>query len=249
MLPHILHNLSFVERLYALPQIDSTNTYARNLKQVPHEGKMFVIRADKQLQGRGRGDNSFFSEHDGGLWISIVCTLSNLSNHFHYNRALSLAICTTIKEIDPNIQVSIKWPNDIYCGRKKIAGILLENHPEFPSTIILGFGFNIAIAEEHFPVEIRNIATSLQIESGKQIKPELLLKPILWYFNYFLNQSSQEAHKEYIKFLYRSGAAIVIQDQKGILDGVNEDGTLRLHDGTTIHSIASGTLRFVDDVL
>jgi BirA family biotin operon repressor/biotin-[acetyl-CoA-carboxylase] ligase len=246
--PHSIENLDFIEQYLYLEEIDSTNSYAKELKNFPKSG-LFVIRAVKQSGGRGRREKTFFSEHSGGLWVSIIAPVTDISEHFIYNRALSLAICETLKSIDPshNDKISIKWPNDIYWKDRKIAGILLENMPATQNAIIAGFGLNINILVEDFPVELRQSATSILIETGQTQSLDRLLERILesyWNFSHDNRQSS--VHERYTKNLYKKGCPAVVDSRQGTFLTVEVDGQLRLKTSNGDVLCSSGTLRFLE---
>ena len=144
MKPDCLNGLPFVRKFIHLENIDSTNLFGRSLEDIPESG-ITVIQADNQSSGRGRLGNSFFSSHSGGLWVSIITPISDLSRHFQFNRAISLAIHDSILKLFPDSPLGIKWPNDIYWAERKICGILLENHLFHPEFLVIGFGINVNI--------------------------------------------------------------------------------------------------------
>ena len=80
-----------------------------------------------------------------------------------------------------NIQAQLKWPNDILINGKKVGGILCESKISggVIKSMVIGIGLNINENITEFPNELRDKATSLKIESGKQYKLEILLANIL----------------------------------------------------------------------
>jgi BirA family transcriptional regulator, biotin operon repressor / biotin---[acetyl-CoA-carboxylase] ligase len=244
MIPHALHNLTFVERFYTFALLDSTNDYAKRLKSFPQKG-IFVIQADRQQSGKGRQGNSFFSDIQGGLWVSLVIPAGDLQNHFVHNRAVSLAICETLALFFPHSPLKIKWPNDIYWGDRKICGILLENVPARNDILILGFGLNVNLRKEDFPQELSSIATSAFIETGKAISLGQLLREIISCYQRISAEAQAKAHARYVRLLYKTGSAVEIDGIKGILDSVELDGTLLLATTDGIKNVRSGTLRFL----
>ena len=245
MLPSALNSLPFVERFYSYREIASTNDTARALGEFP-SGGIFVVQADRQTAGRGRQGATFYSATEGGLWVSVVVALKSLDEHFCHNRALSCAICESAEAITGRAgSCSIKWPNDIYWGERKLCGILLENHPARPAVIVLGFGINVAMREEDFPPELRPIATSLFIETGRRFSRSLLLRTVLERYRANLDVSLEEIHRRYSQRLHGLGREAEIEERRGIYEGVEVDGRLRLRVGPEVILLLSGTLRFL----
>lgn len=244
MIPHALSGLSFVERFYPFPAVGSTNEIARNLDNSPSRG-LFVIQADKQTSGRGRRGTPYFSDI-GGLWVSIMVPVNDISTHFNYNRSILLAIFDTIKERFNWAPLAIKWPNDLYWSDKKICGILLENHNRFKNILIVGFGLNVNFQLKHFPPELRSIATSILIESGRSWPPGKLLHRIMELFFKYIHDNPHSAHNRYLQNLYKTGATVEINQQVGILHSVDINGQLIIiQNGKTV-LINNGTLRFLE---
>jgi BirA family transcriptional regulator, biotin operon repressor / biotin---[acetyl-CoA-carboxylase] ligase len=238
-----IKDLPFVEQLYHFNSIDSTNTFAKSLKDLPEKG-IAVVCADKQTAGRGQRQNTFFSEAKGGVFASIVCPIEDISSHFIYNRSISLAIYDAVKTTCPKARLSIKWPNDIYWDDKKLCGILLENIPQSSRHIIVGFGINVNIALKTFPEDIRDIATSLLIETGKKNNEYVLLRKILEWFWKYQALDSAAAHLLYAHRLYKKGSVCEVNGQKGVFEGVLEDGRMRLKTGDNEILLSSGPVRF-----
>lgn len=243
MIPYALSGLSFVERFYTYTFIPSTNDVAKSLQHYPQKG-IYCIQADRQSAGRGRSGNSFFSDNNGGLWITLVTKVENIFSHFTYNRAISLAIVRTLEQYVKNQNISIKWPNDIFIGKKKICGILLENHPKFADALLIGFGINVNINYEDFPVELRNIATSLKIETDNNYSLVQILRTVLKNYAGFLSLSPEKSHRYYTKKLYGLGKKINIDNCSGVFDGVELDGRLRLLINGSTQFFSSGSPHF-----
>ncbi len=134
---------------FTLDETASTNTFALDLL---HNGKLkegALVVTHKQTQGRGQQKNSWESEPGKNLTLSIVLFPAFLavSDQFALARITSLAVAAMAEELlkDSGIQIKIKWPNDIYAGNKKIAGILIENvlRDHTIGATVVGIGLNI----------------------------------------------------------------------------------------------------------
>jgi BirA family biotin operon repressor/biotin-[acetyl-CoA-carboxylase] ligase len=154
-----------------LNAVDSTNSYASELlRQIkPAEGTIFY--SFEQQKGRGQRGNSWESEPNKNLALSLVLypTFLNADMQFLLTKITSLAVADLMAEVletsDKTEQVSIKWPNDIYVNDKKIAGILIENvlRENSIQSSIIGIGINI---NQTIFSSIVN-ATSLILHTGK----------------------------------------------------------------------------------
>jgi BirA family biotin operon repressor/biotin-[acetyl-CoA-carboxylase] ligase len=239
-----IKSLSFVQQVLHFEAIDSTNSYAKELAALPDSG-LTVIFADVQRAGRGRGGNSFFSSVRGGLFASIVCFVPDIAAHFVYNRAISLSICDAVQNRFDSSPLSIKWPNDIYWQDKKLCGILLETVSGRQNHIVIGFGINVNLHSGDFPHDLRDIATSVLIETGEIIDIHELLYDILTLFWNYCILPKAEVHSLYCEHLYRIGSSVEINGHKGLFDGVLQDGRLCLKKGAETEYVMSGTLRYL----
>jgi BirA family biotin operon repressor/biotin-[acetyl-CoA-carboxylase] ligase len=142
-----------------LDRIDSTNAFARRLikQSGAVEGK--VIWAREQYEGRGQGENSWHSKPGMNLTFSLILEPSFLQpdKQFIFNKAIALAVMNSVKQsLSPDATTLIKWPNDIYAGNRKIAGILIE-HTIMGNALkhsIAGIGINLNQVE--FPTDLPN---------------------------------------------------------------------------------------------
>ncbi len=239
-----LPGLPFIEQLIHLDQTESTNLVAKGLPACK-PGNFRVVWAKRQIGGRGRRGRSFFSSHEGGLWVSILLGVDCMDEHFLVNRALSLSICKSIEDCGGISDVEIKWPNDIYIEGKKVCGILLETVPGLNNALVAGFGINVEIAPQDFPPIIRETATSVsQYAPGKIDKDELLVT-ILTTFHHLLELDGGKLHDEYRGRLYGINRQALVDGKEWCIRDVDDSGRLVVYaDGTTKH-LLSGTVTFI----
>jgi BirA family biotin operon repressor/biotin-[acetyl-CoA-carboxylase] ligase len=140
-----------------------------------------VVFAESQTKGRGRLGRKWISPSHKGLWFSIL-----LRPDLRPQEAtqLTVASATALRRAvqrHTGLKAKIKWPNDILLDRKKVAGILTELSAELDRVkhIILGIGVDVNLSAAEFPAELRKLATSLKIETGKQISRADLAVEIL----------------------------------------------------------------------
>lgn len=164
-----------------LNEVDSTNNYAKKLV-VNGERKNTVIIAESQTLGRGRIGRPFYSPKGAGLYMSILIYPSlNVGYAPLITSFTAVAVTKAIEKLTGCGMFKIKWVNDIYMNNKKLCGILTEAGFDFEGGAIdyavIGIGINVLGCD--FPEEIKNIATSIEKETGKIISRNELAAEIL----------------------------------------------------------------------
>jgi BirA family biotin operon repressor/biotin-[acetyl-CoA-carboxylase] ligase len=162
-------------------EIDSTNIKAKELAQQNIETGSLIV-AEKQTLGSGRFNRKWISPN-GGLWFTLVLR-PNISP-MEAPKITQIAAASVYKTLkDLNIDVNIKWPNDIHLNGKKLCGILAEMKCDMDSVhyLVLGIGMNININREDFNADTNSIATSLKIEFNKQFSRTKILSSFLNHF-------------------------------------------------------------------
>jgi BirA family biotin operon repressor/biotin-[acetyl-CoA-carboxylase] ligase len=159
------------------PSIGSTNDAAATLAgHGPCEGA--IVIADQQTAGRGRRGRTWFSPPGSGLYVSVVLNPGrSLYGGTRATRLLTLAAGVALAEAvkkATGLSVAVKWPNDLYVGRRKVAGILAEAAGSGEhQPVVLGFGINVGPMA--YPPELGDRATSLESELGRPVDRVLVL--------------------------------------------------------------------------
>lgn len=159
--------------------IGSTNSKAKELAEIGEEHGTVII-SEEQTTGRGRLGRDWVSPKYKGIWMSIILrpsiTTQNISQITLIGAA---AVQKAIFEM--GIKTAIKWPNDIVLSSKKVCGILTEMSGEIDhiNYLIMGIGINVNLKEEDIPKDLKNVASSLLIESSKYIDRKVLLANVL----------------------------------------------------------------------
>ena len=224
--------------IHLLESIDSTNNLLQQLivKEKVDEG--FVVWAKEQTAGRGHGHNSWESEPDRNLTFSILLKPFFIppENQFLITQIVSLAIVDSLKKILPEQEISIKWPNDIYIGDKKVAGILIQNFIKGQSIdySIVGIGLNVN--QEQFFSDAPNPVSMIQITKKRLVLADLLNK-ILMHIKKIYGQSAstlfrEEINKRYLLHLFRHKISATFKENdlhfRATVLGVGEFGHLVL---------------------
>ena len=144
---------------------DSTNERAKALARAgaPHGT---LVTADEQSAGRGRQGREWVAAPGSALLMSLVLREQGATLPL----AAAVAVCEAAEEVAP-VRCAIKWPNDVWIERRKVAGILVEGRPQ-EGWVVLGVGVNVR--DQDFPPELQGIATSLALESTEVVLQALL---------------------------------------------------------------------------
>ena len=239
----------FVKSVVYLDETDSTNRLARStLEQSPADAALFV--AGRQTAGRGRRGRQWLSDHDQGLWFSLM-----LQPHYsadvlaRVTLLAGLAAALALQE-EYGIAVGIKWPNDLVYQKdgRKIGGILSEIliEDQSPRAVIIGLGLNLN--NETFPMELSRIAVSMrQISNHIYSRGEVLTQILKAFFQLYPDITRPEqwlpAYRQNCLTLGRLVRAIAVDGS--VLTGqaidIDEAGELVICDDLGVkHVVRSG---------
>ncbi len=134
-----------------------------------------IVIAEEQTAGRGRKGRAFFSPPGENLYFTLILRCPP-AVHRRLPVIVPVAVCQAIRE--ELVDARIKWPNDIWVGKRKLAGMLIdaETGPEGPIAYP-GIGINVN-ADPTVNPELRDIATCLRTEVGRRVQRETLLASI-----------------------------------------------------------------------
>lgn len=141
------------------------------------DGSVYI--ADEQTAGRGRGAHGWASPSGSGLYVSVLLRPRIApADILWLSLAAGLAAQKAIRDVT-SLQADLRWPNDLLFGRRKFCGILTELNAEVTRVrhAVVGIGINVHQAQ--FPDDLREIATSLMIETGRNWPRQELLLALL----------------------------------------------------------------------
>ena len=194
-------------KIIRIRQTTSTNWQLLQLSNEEELTEGTVVVTDHQTQGRGQAGNYWESEPGANLTFSILLypSLVNASRQFILSKAVSLAVYDFVSQHIPN--VSVKWPNDVYAGEKKIAGILIENFitGEYMAKTIAGIGLNIN--QKHFLSDAPNPVSFRQL-TGKIYPLDECLQTLHEHIatRYrMITENTEKINSDYLQHLYRFG--------------------------------------------
>ena len=176
----LLGELSKDLSIFVYNSTDSTNTRAKAIATDVSVRKAVFI-ADGQTSGRGRMGRSFLSNEGKGLYLSILVKDGKGVNNALGVTTYMAVIASRAIEVLSGIKTGIKWVNDIYCGERKLAGILTEGqiNPTDGSMDYYVCGIGINLLHQDFPHELAYTATTVEDECGKIIDVSVLAARII----------------------------------------------------------------------
>jgi BirA family biotin operon repressor/biotin-[acetyl-CoA-carboxylase] ligase len=224
----------FAGHIVYLKTVDSTNRLAKELASAgAAEGT--VVLTEEQTAGRGRRGRSWLSPGRANLTFSILLRPEiDVDKVFSLTMILSLA-CIEAVQKRTGLSCMIKWPNDVYAGGKKLAGILTEfaARDRRVEWVVLGLGLNV----NWHPAEGRTmsrLATSIRAEIGNRVsRSELLVETLLRFEGAYKDVLSGRIEKMYERwndFSLVLGKQVVVESDRmkitGKALGIDQDGAL-----------------------
>lgn len=237
-------------------KIASTNSEAMSAAAAgAPEGDIFL--AEEQLAGRGRGAHSWYSARSAGIYCSVILRPSiPPSDALMLSLAAGLAVRAAVAEVSQLVP-DLKWPNDLLIGGKKFCGILAEMNAEATRVRYLVVGIGINVNQSKFPTELRDIATSLRMETATEwSRVELcaaLLKSLDCEYRALLDGGAEVRRAILKRFEENSSSARGVRvrvEENGELEGVTEGldprGFLQVRTAEGMRTVLSGTVRTVE---
>lgn len=214
---------------------DSTNNYAN--QQIRENGlsEGTVFLAHEQTAGRGQQKNVWESEPGENLLFSIVLCpdFLEIRRQFMLSKVVALGIYKALNKYVDSLK--IKWPNDIYAGNQKLAGILIENSvmSGLLKSAVVGIGLNVN--QTVFYSDAPN-PVSLQLLTNQHYDCEIILSEILTgingYYSLLVDGQEEEIDQEFISVLYQLNEKHYYKTEveifEGEIIGVNEIGQLQI---------------------
>lgn len=219
------------EKLIFEKYVSSTNDRIKEIKLEKKKNGSFGLLSEKQLNGKGRKGNKWFSTN-GDLTCSILIDKKfNVKDFGRINIIVAVSIIKVLFKIFPKLNFKLKWPNDIFLKKKKIAGILIEtsilrNKIEY---LVIGFGLNVIsepLSENYQTTCLKRFTENIDINdifrkifealdknlSSKNIKSFKIFK------NYWLSKAKDVGKEIKVK---RMKSFV-----SGIFETLSEDGSL-----------------------
>jgi BirA family biotin operon repressor/biotin-[acetyl-CoA-carboxylase] ligase len=199
-----------------------------------------VVVAEEQTGGVGRHGHAWHSPGNG-LYLSIILRLPADPAFLPVlTMALGLAAQRAVDDL-ADVSCDIRWPNDVILNEKKLAGIMVQSAEG--GALIAGIGINVN--QNTFPAELRSVATSLRIETGRDHSKEDLLQRVVSESLRYAGLSIRGVLKEFEKrSTYVRGKAVEVDGKfRGITAGLDESGFLLVSTPNGVERVLAGGVR------
>lgn len=215
---------------------DSTNSAALELgaQAAPHGT---VVIAEEQTAGRGRLGRKWYSEKSSGIYASIVLRPPLAPSTAPVLTLLAGVAAQNAVRAATGLSGDIRWPNDLLINGKKVCGILTEMRAEVDRLHMVVLGIGINVNQSSMPDELREIATSLALEGGRQYSRLHLLAELLRdierYYHMLLNEGSAAIVREWsAASTYADGKRVRVRasrdDYSAVTSGLDASGALKV---------------------
>ena len=216
---------------YFFESIDSTNSYLASTK---YSTKPQICITREQTKGKGQHGRNWVSQKDGSIIFSMR---KSFNEGMNLNGLSLIAGMAIIKSIEAECQLSglkIKWPNDIYYGDKKLAGILMENtHYKSNQLVLVGVGINYQLVDTNeidaLWVDLSRILNTLP--NFQQLTAKIITN-ILFFLEDFQINGLSSLLSEWEHYDMLKGVRIKFRESnielQGQIDGITNQGALKV---------------------
>ncbi|MBW6504436.1 biotin--[acetyl-CoA-carboxylase] ligase [bacterium] len=231
---------------------DSTNRVAMEMAESGAKHGTVVV-TDAQTDGRGRMGRRWVSPGGKNLYVSLLFRPPVPTvDAPRLALVAGVALADAVEAV--GVSAALKWPNDLYCGGRKAAGILAEmaSDPGGVRHVVIGIGLNVNMEEADFPPDLRDAATSLRIRAGRVFRRVDVLARLLDAFGTryeeFLAGGFASLRDEWGRRDFLRGRRVLLRRQGvegwGTADGLDAVGALRFlpDGGPAIEMVHSGEI-------
>jgi BirA family biotin operon repressor/biotin-[acetyl-CoA-carboxylase] ligase len=235
-------------RIFHLSSVDSTNDYAKSIIIDESDAAVdgTVIIASEQTKGKGRLGRSWHSPRRG-IYLSLIIRQDSPENVPLLGVLSALPVAKALHYFD--FKCGIKWPNDLLIGNKKFGGMLGElvvHENKFFAVVGIGVNSNVRITE--FPEELRENATSLKDEKGRDVANPRIIEKILEeyaaFYSAWEDNLAKDLLEEYKALGVVLGKQVTVKGREETLTGpaldISEDGSLLIQVGDIPRKVVEG---------
>lgn len=226
-----------VHEVVHFAQVASTMDEAHALAQRGARAGTLVI-ADEQTSGRGRSGNVWESRAHRGVWLTLIERPSDAAAVDVLSIRLGLAVAESVESLADG-PILLKWPNDVFVGAGKLAGILVEARWREGAVdwVAIGIGLNLEVPE------LNRAAAALKIGTTRND----VLRRMIPAIHAAAQQHGTLSEAELLAWAARDLAVgkAVSAPVAGTVRGIEANGSLRVEDASgTVHAVRAGSLVF-----
>jgi BirA family biotin operon repressor/biotin-[acetyl-CoA-carboxylase] ligase len=244
------------------PSLPSTQNRAVELAGRDDLRTPALVLTRRQTAGRGRGGNAWWAK-DGALTFSLIVDAEGEDARKpadpRQSLAAGLAVCEVIRDLAPDCECGLKWPNDVYLAGRKICGVLVESMARGPARhrrTLFGVGINVNNSLGNAPSEVALAATSLFDATQRHHELTDLLLLVLQRLDHELAAVSRAAPEQARQWQARSLLTrhrVRLRRGTTRLEGlclqIDAEGALVLATETGPQSVTSGIIESIDPPL
>jgi BirA family biotin operon repressor/biotin-[acetyl-CoA-carboxylase] ligase len=236
-------------RLHWHPVLKSTNDHAAILRK---RGQLFapaVVLTGRQIAGRGRGANSWWSAR-GSLTATFVFPVEEHLAPHQVPLLAGLAVRDAAAELSGDARIALKWPNDVVFDGRKLAGLLCER---VMKADLVGVGLNVNVDPRKAPAALRTQITSLAEIAGRHIDMSDALIAVARHLHAALSRRGERLFAETLRRYDEHHALVgrkvsVVEAGSGKLisgrcAGLDSGGRLILRERARTHPVIAGQVR------
>ena len=234
-------------RIHHYAEVGSTQEIAG---QLARDGAAHgtVVIAESQTAGRGRLGREWFSPSGVNHYVTVVLRPRMAVHEVPVlGLVAGVAMAEAVETVAPGL-AGLKWPNDLWLRGKKAGGILAQLLSGGDPCVLLGMGLNVNLRPEQVPAELREIATSLLIETGKVCDRVKLAATLFARLDERLEQLQELGFARiaplWERYSILTGKRITVFDGQtrysGMVKGIDTGGALLLVEGGNVARILSG---------
>jgi BirA family biotin operon repressor/biotin-[acetyl-CoA-carboxylase] ligase len=237
-------------RLYWFARLRSTNDHAGRLRRA---GRLFApaaVLTGRQIAGRGRGTNTWWSDH-GVLTVTFAIPLHDRLPPQELPLIAGLSIRQAAAEITGDDRILLKWPNDLLYEDRKLAGVLCER---ISNVDLIGIGLNVNVNPADAPRDLRNQITSLLRIGGKRLDMTTVLLAVARNLRHNLRRRMEIPFSQFVREYSRHDAlagrrvTVLSGDEPAIsgrCEGIDNTGRLLIRVRSKVHGIVAGMVTVI----
>ncbi|MFG3435903.1 biotin--[acetyl-CoA-carboxylase] ligase [Nonomuraea sp. NPDC047897] len=198
--------------------VERTGSTNADLAALAREGapEGAVLVAEEQVAGRGRHGRAWTAPPRSGLMVSVLLRPGPpVDTQGWLPLLFGVAAATAVRRL-AELDVRLKWPNDLLIGERKLAGVLAERTED---AVVIGMGLNVSLKPEELPVQT---ATSLAIQQGACLDRDPLLRAVLREVESHYRDWSEaggDADRSGLRAAYQASSATIGRDVRIELPG------------------------------
>lgn len=236
-------------KLHWFPRLRSTNDHATELRRRRELFAPAVVLTGRQLAGRGRGGNAWWSAR-GSITVTFAFPVEEHLAPHQVPLLAGLAVRDAAAELTGDDAVKLKWPNDLLHDGRKLAGLLCER---VSKADLIGVGLNANVDVSGAPAALRTQITSLSSIAGRPIDVHAALATLASHLHRAMSRRGERLFTETLNRYDAHHALIgrevsVVEAGSGTLvrgkcASLDSDGRLILRDGKRTHRVIAGSVR------